>query len=497
MSVEFRHIRYQGRSVKKPDLRQGVYAGIAGRCPVCGRWNMRVLGDVTQGMEGLERFPDYKEAGIRCCVPCPPTHAVLMARGRVARVDELSKVVIAGVSPMGTALLLHENLSWVIIATQEFSHKDGMKDKTVLQRTGVPLLDAIIEAAESPMEIYVARVLYFVMYRMDEVSSKELVKIPEMLYQYALEERLEQTRVDAMFLMYRSIYRLMTPAATMAIMDKDGLTEQRGMVVMGLGQPGDNPLTRVWPWDLVAYTGAFFTLEESREIVATSVTSELEVVASGNVQDAFYEHLAALGKEKAYSLGPAGVVAVVEGKDVIKSIFLSERGDYLVGYFEVDEPDSIRIPYWVHWKKGYGYSPWQVSHSFEPASDPLLEAALGVFRDLVTSSPESIKSRVVSAKRAGVILKPGEGRAQAEPRVIFVRPGRDAEGRTPPLRRRLPTERKAPAVHGVAGHLRRARRPSEDAVARAKEYGVAVPEGYTWVRPHLAGKVKDRPPSGE
>jgi len=56
------------------------------------------------------------------------------------------------------------------------------------------------------------------------------------------------------------------------------------------------------------------------------------------------------------------------------------------------------------------------------------------------------------------------------------------------VRVRLPVERKAPGPHAVAGHLRKVKNAaSAEAAERAREYGIAVLEGYTFV-PFRMGK---------
>jgi len=57
------------------------------------------------------------------------------------------------------------------------------------------------------------------------------------------------------------------------------------------------------------------------------------------------------------------------------------------------------------------------------------------------------------------------------------------------VRVKLPVERKAPGPHAVPGHLRRVKNAaSAEAVERAGEYGIAVPEGYAFVRPFRKGE---------
>ena len=54
--------------------------------------------------------------------------------------------------------------------------------------------------------------------------------------------------------------------------------------------------------------------------------------------------------------------------------------------------------------------------------------------------------------------------------------------------RKLPVTRKAPALHAVAGHLRRVKKASFEAVERARQYGIQMPDSYTFVRPFRKGK---------
>ena len=48
---------------------------------------------------------------------------------------------------------------------------------------------------------------------------------------------------------------------------------------------------------------------------------------------------------------------------------------------------------------------------------------------------------------------------------------------------------KARAPHFVVGHLRRAVQAAERQIILAQEYGIVVPEGFTFVRPHQRGDV--------
>ncbi|MGB9825063.1 MAG: hypothetical protein ACPLRU_00165, partial [Desulfofundulus sp.] len=64
-------------------------------------------------------------------------------------------------------------------------------------------------------------------------------------------------------------------------------------------------------------------------------------------------------------------------------------------------------------------------------------------------------------------------------------------GGTETVRRKLPATRKAPAPHAVVGHLRRVRKSaSSEAIERARQYGIEVPEGFTFVRPFRKGREK-------
>ncbi|MEM2493684.1 MAG: hypothetical protein QXE23_09125, partial [Nitrososphaerota archaeon] len=61
-------------------------------------------------------------------------------------------------------------------------------------------------------------------------------------------------------------------------------------------------------------------------------------------------------------------------------------------------------------------------------------------------------------------------------------------------------ERIARAAHAVRGHLRRLPpgwKPSEEARAIAMGFGVVVPDGFTFVRPHMRGGRKEGEGEGE
>gem|GEM_PF-6686231 len=107
-----------------------------------------------------------------------------------------------------------------------------------------------------------------------------------------------------------------------------------------------------------------------------------------------------------------------------------------------------------------------------------------VFSDLVTGQEKEIKKRTVTGESA--VLQPGDG--QVKMRTVYVGRGED---RTQ-VRVKIPVERKAPSPHAVAGHLRRVRKAaSPEAAERVREYGIAVPEGYTFVRPFRKGRIRN------
>jgi hypothetical protein len=139
--------------------------------------------------------------------------------------------------------------------------------------------------------------------------------------------------------------------------------------------------------------------------------------------------------------------------------------------------------------------------------DPFwLAAAAALWHDLVVGVPRPSAGRRRSPMPSGEPREEEAGAAQAatapawERRLVLPRPFRvtagerteepEAEWGEPEVRRRL-----AKAAHTVRGHLRRLPegwKASSEARRFAEGFGLVVPDGFTFVRPHVRGGREER-----
>ena len=142
------------------------------------------------------------------------------------------------------------------------------------------------------------------------------------------------------------------------------------------------------------------------------------------------------------------------------------------------------------WRPGQPLARWVVA---EPAA-PLLETTMAaLWRDLRMAGEETVPER-------------GRRKAQRQPGTP--RPERRAARRTLPGkraarlrmrgRRQWGTDEEREVIqrraHGVRGHLRRLRagwQAGGQARSMAGEFGIALPDGFTFVRPHVRGSEGD------
>ncbi len=271
-----------------------------------------------------------------------------------------------------------------------------------------------------------------------------------------------------------------------------------GRVLAGLGEEGgpvfvtvasrdykaegvSEPSEYAWPWDVAAFTLGFWDPGRVEE-AALGAVYRLDV-SGGEPAPA---HWRRVREARRYTLTPTGVRAALRGAGALREVFLREVGPTLV-YFEAGIPGFPRgaVRGWFDWELGCGFSPWQLTCGFRPAEDPLLGLAAGLDAALVTAEARQV------ARGERRILPPEEGRVKLEPRVAYF--GDPGERGLRSVRRPLPAaERRAPRPHAVAGHLRRVSgRASEEARRAAEEYRVVLPEGFTFVRPHVRGRKED------
>ncbi len=142
------------------------------------------------------------------------------------------------------------------------------------------------------------------------------------------------------------------------------------------------------------------------------------------------------------------------------------------------------------WRPGQPIARWVVA---EPAA-PLLETTLAaLWRDLCVAGEESVPER----DRRKARRRPGRPRPKrrAARRTL---PGKRAARLRVRDRRQWGTDEEREAIqrraHGVRGHLRRLRvgwQAGGQARSMAGEFGIALPDGYTFVRPHVRGGEGD------
>lgn len=483
--MEYRRLRHQGKMINPKDLR-GDWVIISGRCPECGRWAGRVLLNAQDRTVAGPALPEIYNSGIRCCLPVIPTHLDFFSRGKVTRHTTLRQFFDRPIGDEEATTLLNEPLNWAIFVLQELLAKDPLPGKVKMPRSGHVFLDRVIEMAECYGELYAAKVLRFCAALTGSVSWEDLAGALRGLYSYVHRNELPSGRAEALFAAYRCIYSAKSGASGLTVVARDGkIHHESGYIRVGMSQ-GESISRRIWPSDLMAMTAGFFSLEEALGILKTMpFTSRLGPTVELDSYP-LKEAVRFLGANKVYALNPAGVVARLF-RDIPLQLYIREDGDYVVGWFETDNSPA-KWPIWLNWREGFGFSPLQVFRGFVPEDDGLLAGVMGVFIDLAVTPPDRLNKRVVPRGRHSAILLPGEGRVDAEPRYVYFR--HESMKKHERLRRPLVTVRTSPVLHGVAGHLRRAKKASETAVENAQKYGVILPPGYTFVRPHMAGVRK-------
>ena len=150
-----------------------------------------------------------------------------------------------------------------------------------------------------------------------------------------------------------------------------------------------------------------------------------------------------------------------------------------------------------HWRPGEPLSRWVIS---EPAAPLVALTCAALWRDLRVAGEEAVPGSTTRRKRAGK-SKGKRKRPSARRRPV----------RTLPARRVRLTGRRTwgsgeehahirRRAHAVRGHLRRLApgwHASHQARELARQFGIVVPDGFTFVRPHVrGGKGKAQEPTG-
>jgi len=177
------------------------------------------------------------------------------------------------------------------------------------------------------------------------------------------------------------------------------------------------------------------------------------------------------------SLGPFECIELSEGPDVVHVVFRTAGGAFALGSVNMAEKEHIvPIP-----GESYGLSA-ELRQRIDAGVFLLLSA---IIRDFwVVETRESVFAhRVESQRRPGAPTDAEKPRVVYLPRVKYV-----AQPNIERCNSELSHhERRA---HWVRAHLRRVEQPSEYQLILATRYGLQVPTGYTFVRPHERGKKK-------
>lgn len=469
---------YDERDKLIPFPRSGFTVLLGARCPGCGGGVARVVGR----MECPD--PDWDPGDVpvrplRCCREVWPTEVALLERGRPVALDPLSGVLARDPNSYTG------NFCWSLIVL------DSVRPSPARYRVppGRPALERWAERAEkilSRSRFWPQEALRFVYREGEEVARKRLwADLWDFMLASYRAAKEHPAAAPAVLALYRALYRMAAGQEQMVVGLEGGvpITVDLRRSAYAPDEIGD-PLRFAWPWDTAAFTFGLWGLGEVETAALGAVyTFDLE---GGEPPTGHWERVR---DARRYTLTPSGVRAVLR-EGGIREVFLREAGPTLV-YFQahVDGLPRGVLRGWFDWEEGVGFSPWQLVHGFRPADDPLLGLAAGLFAELVTAEPHRIAHKVRSG--GGRVLPPGEGEVKVGPRVVYL--GARGERGTRSVRTLLPKEeRRAPRPHTVAGHLRRiSGRASEAARRAAEEYRVVLPEGFTFVRPHVRGEKKE------
>jgi len=454
----------------------GEWIFLLGRCPQCKK---RVAKESAK-MQHPKTSPEFLVKEITCCRKFFPTKMALVEDGQILDTDEL------GSTYQDDPGDLTNNMdAWSLYILWDAGRK---LDKSKMP---TPPDAGSLQASE-----WLARMIFLVsspgLFSDFALSSAEKIArqvekkklyqefwgLVPVIYRYAA--RLAPQQTSAMFAVYRSTFRYLSGnAALIAALDKDG------PVLMEVFDPSHGMIrlqdNAIWPWDTYAFT---FPLVDSLDNEFWETKTGIFVINDEPDESSFSRQLDRVRSGRRYTLTPGGVRVVLPGpEEGISEILLKEQGSLVTAKIVVKDINLSHLC-WFDWSTGIGFSPWQVVNEYSPAKDPLLGTVAGVFAELVTGHEREIKKRTFSGESA--ILLPGDG--QVKMRTVYMGRGQDRTR----VRVKIAVERKAPGPHAVAGHLRRVRNAaSAEAAERAREYGIAVPEGYTFVRPFRKGSQEN------
>lgn len=339
-------------------------------------------------------------------------------------------------------------------------------------------------SAISDRKKFIQRGVLFSEKEAEKINKRQLYadlwKFPFILYQWA--ENLPNHQANALFALYRTLFRAVCGNESILV----GVDENRPLfapfeVPEGVGEEYEEfpeVAENIWPFDMYAFSFGF-----PGDVKSFLDVFVLDMVAGGESGESLEGTLEKIRSERRYTLTPGGVRALFPKGEIVRELTMEEN-DSLVFAVAVVEGE-ISFPVWLDWREGIGFSPWQVQNGFTPKKDPFVNLLARTFCELVTAKTAEIKKQMYSGESGKSVLLPGEGDVQIR-RTVYV--GRSGGGGTKTVRRNLPVARKAPVPHAVAGHLRRVKKASSEAVERARQYGIEVPDGYAFVRPFRKGK---------
>jgi hypothetical protein len=466
------------RAVPPKRLRSGAAALLAGRCRKCGAWVAAVVRTWDPAREEDPEMPSVLLEPMACCVRVHPTEAVLARDGELVMITPLGKMLATAPE----SVLAPANWPLVLLTGAKPEQKPRLPSAEGTAGRWLERIGRVLRGRD-----WLQEGLHFVDSEAERISRLGLwADLWELLLALYRAVKDAPGAREGLFALYRGLVRVAAGDRMFAgLRGGEPALLEIGFPESFFREDMGDVREYVWPWDVYAFTFGLWEGPGERPLV-----TPYRMQVSG--AEGPLRHWQAAREGRRYVLAPAGVRAAVRGRGIIRSVLLRERGGSKVA-FEIEAeglPDPMRG--WFDWEEGFGFSPWQLTNGFRFEDDPLLGMASELFAELVTAEPKAL-ARKVGAGGARV-LPPEEGRVRAEPRVVyFGEPGERGAGS---VRRPLPAaERRAPRLHAVAGHLRRITgKASEEARKAAEEYRVALPEGYTFVRPHERGR---RGPDGK
>jgi hypothetical protein len=181
-----------------------------------------------------------------------------------------------------------------------------------------------------------------------------------------------------------------------------------------------------------------------------------------------------------YVLNPLGVRAKVKD-DLVKEFIIREVEYGIRGYFVTK--DGNYFPVFYQYEDDFYFSPMSGMVGGTTSTDPYLKRFLENWKILITTQRSSSSSR---SERHEKSAAGDEG--ELNNTIIYLPVRKTGEREQDYIRHK--EERKLPAPHPVSGHLRRTKHTSKKQIELAKQFGIALPEGFTFVKPFRTGKDK-------